>query len=214
MSHYAIVTDLNRCVGCLACNVACKAMNGVQPGSFWSKTLRVGPNPKQGGSGQFPDVEMYFLTMQCQHCANPECVSICPTGASSIAEDGTVQIDRELCIGCEACIQACPYGVRYLNDEAGVVEKCTMCEQLLERNELPACVAQCGGMARFFGDLDEGIETFEGPEQADGKRVVLGDFCEPFTDDQVYTLPDVGNEPAMRYILRNMTWQSEAGSTF
>ena len=214
MSHYAIVTDLNRCVGCLACNVACKAMNGVQPGSFWSKTLRAGPNPKQGGSGQFPDVEMYFLTMQCQHCANPECVSICPTGASSIAEDGTVQIDRELCIGCEACIQACPYGVRYLNDEAGVVEKCTMCEQLLERNELPACVAQCGGMARFFGDLDEGIETFEGPEQADGKRVVLGDFCEPFTDDQVYTLPDVGNEPAMRYILRNMTWQSEAGSTF
>ena len=214
MSHYAIVTDLNRCVGCLACNVACKAMNGVQPGSFWSKTLRVGPNPKQGGSGQFPDVEMYFLTMQCQHCANPECVSICPTGASSIAEDGTVQIDRELCIGCEACIQACPYGVRYLNDEAGVVEKCTMCEQLLERNELPACVAQCGGMARFFGDLDEGIETFEGPEQADGKRVVLGDFCEPFPDDQVYTLPDVGNEPAMRYILRNMTWQSEAGSTF
>ena len=214
MSHSAIVTDLNRCVGCLACNVACKAMNGVQPGSFWSKTLRVGPNPKQGGSGQFPDVEMYFLTMQCQHCANPECVSICPTGASSIAEDGTVQIDRELCIGCEACIQACPYGVRYLNDEAGVVEKCTMCEQLLERNELPACVAQCGGMARFFGDLDEGIETFEGPEQADGKRVVLGDFCEPFTDDQVYTLPDVGNEPAMRYILRNMTWQSEAGSTF
>ena len=214
MSHYAIVTDLNRCVGCLACNVACKAMNGVQPGSFWSKTLRVGPNPKQGGSGQFPDVEMYFLTMQCQHCANPECVSICPTGASSIAEDGTVQIDRELCIGCEACIQACPYGVRYLNDEVGVVEKCTMCEQLLERNELPACVAQCGGMARFFGDLDEGIETFEGPEQADGKRVVLGDFCEPFTDDQVHTLPDVGNEPAMRYILRNMTWQSEAGSTF
>ena len=214
MSHYAIVTDLNRCVGCLACNVACKSMNGVQPGSFWSKTLRVGPNPKQGGSGQFPDVEMYFLTMQCQHCANPECVSICPTGASSIAEDGTVQIDRELCIGCEACIQACPYGVRYLNDEVGVVEKCTMCEQLLERNELPACVAQCGGMARFFGDLDEGIETFEGPEQADGKRVVLGDFCEPFTDDQVHTLPDVGNEPAMRYILRDMTWQSEAGSTF
>lgn len=214
MSHYAIVTDLNRCVGCLACNVACKAMNGVQPGSFWSKTLRVGPNPKQGGSGQFPDVEMYFLTMQCQHCANPECVSICPTGASSIAEDGTVQIDRELCIGCEACIQACPYGVRYLNDEVGVVEKCTMCEQLLERNELPACVAQCGGMARFFGDLDEGIETFEGPEQADGKRVVLGDFCEPFSDDQVHTLPDVGNEPAMRYILRDMTWQSEAGSTF
>ncbi|MEG0374051.1 MAG: 4Fe-4S dicluster domain-containing protein, partial [Raoultibacter sp.] len=80
MTQYAIITDLNRCVGCLACTVACKAVNGVDVGSFWIKTLRIGPNLTEGGSGQYPDVEMYFLPVQCQHCADPECVKVCPTG--------------------------------------------------------------------------------------------------------------------------------------
>ena len=94
-------------------------------------------------------------------------------------------IDLERCIGCRMCASACPYGVRYLNETEKVVEKCTLCEQRINQGELPQCVAQCGGMARFFGDLEAGIETFEGPEQADGKRVVLGEFCNPFTDDQM-----------------------------
>ena len=83
MSHPAIVTDLNKCVGCLACSVACKAFNGVPIGSFWNKTLRIGPYPTAEGSGHFPDVYTYFLTVQCQHCADPECVKVCPTEASS-----------------------------------------------------------------------------------------------------------------------------------
>ncbi|MDU1908372.1 MAG: 4Fe-4S dicluster domain-containing protein, partial [Eggerthella sp.] len=99
MANYAIVTDLNRCTGCLACTVACKAINGVDVGSFWIKTLRVGPHPIEGGSGTFPDVEMYFLPVQCQHCENPECVKVCPTEASHVREDGTVQIDKSKCIG-------------------------------------------------------------------------------------------------------------------
>ena len=81
MANYAIITDLNRCTGCLACTVACKAINGVDVGNFWIKTLRVGPHPIEGGSGTFPDVEMYFLPVQCQHCENPECVKVCPTEA-------------------------------------------------------------------------------------------------------------------------------------
>ena len=68
MTQYAIATDLNRCVGCLACSAACKSANEVPIGNFWNKTLRIGPNPTKGGSGQFPDVELYFLTVQCQHC--------------------------------------------------------------------------------------------------------------------------------------------------
>lgn len=80
MTQYTIVTDLDRCVGCLACSVACKAVNHVPIGNYWNKVLRIGPNPAEDGSGQYPDVEMYFLPVQCQHCTNPECVKVCPTG--------------------------------------------------------------------------------------------------------------------------------------
>ena len=135
MTQYAIATDLNRCVGCLACSAAAKALTKCRLGTFGT-TLRIGPNPTKGGSGQFPDVELYFLTVQCQHCANPACVEVCPTGASHKLEDGTVQIDKSKCIGCQFCAMACPYGVRYLNEEERVVEKCTLCEQKIAQDEL------------------------------------------------------------------------------
>ena len=148
MTQLAICTDLDRCVGCLACSVSCKVVNGVPIGNFWNKTLRVGPTPKEGGSGQFPDVETYFLNVQCQHCENPQCVSVCPTEASHKLPDGTIQIDKSKCIGCQFCVMSCPYGVRYLNEEEGVVEKCTLCQQRTAQGELPQCVSQCCGMAR------------------------------------------------------------------
>ena len=128
MTQYAIVTDLNRCVGCLACAVACKAVNDVPIGSFWNKVLRIGPNASIQGA-QDADSYLYFLPVQCQHCADPECVKVCPTGASHKLEDGTVQVDKSKCIGCQFCAMACPYNVRYLNEQERVVEKCTLCEQ-------------------------------------------------------------------------------------
>ncbi len=136
MTQYAIVTDLNQCVGCLACSVACKVVNNVPVGNYWNKILRIGPNPKTAGA-TFPDVEMYFLPVTCQHCENPACVAVCPTEASHKLEDGTVQVDKEKCIGCQFCAMACPYGVRYLNEDEKVVEKCTMCEQKIAQGELP-----------------------------------------------------------------------------
>ena len=89
----AIITDLNRCVGCLACATACKGVNNVPIGNYWNKVVRVGPNPIPGGSGDYPDVYMYFLPISCQHCENPECVKVCPTEASHVAEDGPIQVD-------------------------------------------------------------------------------------------------------------------------
>ena len=211
MTQYAIVTDLNRCVGCLGCMVACKAVNSVPIGNYWNKVLRIGPNASiQGSQVADKDPYMYFLPVQCQHCENPECVAVCPTEASHKLADGTVQIDKEKCIGCQFCVMACPYGVRYLNDEERVVEKCTLCDQRIAQGELPQCVAQCGGMARFFGDLDQGIDSFEGPERGVGnttERIKLGDFIEPYTDADVHSLPDVGNGPSLHYILRDHTWQ-------
>ena len=204
MTQYAIVTDLNRCVGCLACAVACKVANNVPIGSFWNKVLRIGPNPSTEGS-DFPNVDMYFLPIQCQHCENPACVAVCPTGASHKLEDGTVQVDKEKCIGCQFCAMSCPYGVRYLNEEERVVEKCTLCEQKIAQGELPQCVAQCGGRARFFGDLDAGdYAQFSGPL---GKK--MGEVVDEFSEEDVHTLPNVGNNPSFRYILRDMTWQGE-----
>ena len=213
MTQYAIITDLNRCVGCLACTVACKAVNNVPVGAFWIKTLRVGPNPIEGGSGDWPDVEMYFLPIQCQHCADPECVKVCPTGASHKAADGTVQIDKSKCIGCQFCAMSCPYNVRYLNEEERVVEKCTLCEQKIAQGELPQCVAQCGSRARFFGDLEQGVDGFEAPAppqalscdyaEMQQTRVTLKEYVEPYTEDEIHRLPDVGNGPELIYLLRS-----------
>ena len=205
MTKYAIMTDLDRCVGCLACSVACKVVNGVPTGNYWNKTLRIGPNPKSDGSGQYPDVELYFLNVQCQHCYNPECVHVCPTEASHIEDDGTVQIDKEKCIGCQFCVMACPYGVRDLNEDERVVEKCTLCEQKSTEGELPQCVSQCCGMARWFGDLDnDDISEFRGP-----RGETVGSFLEDFSEDEIHHLPDVGNEPSFMYLLRNMEWRGD-----
>lgn len=202
MAHKTIVTDLNRCVGCLGCIVACKTVNDVRVGSYRNKVLRQGPFPREEG-GNWPDIDMYFLPVSCQHCASPECVTVCPTGASHInEEDGTVQIDKEQCIGCGACLTACPYGCRYVDVDTSVAEKCDLCASITSEGGLPQCVTQCGGMARWYGDLDEGIESFKGP-----RGETLGDFVEAYTDDDLYRLDDEGNDPQGVYILRHMAWQ-------
>ena len=206
MTRYAILTDLNKCVGCLACSISCKVINNVPVGSYWNKVLRVGPNPRTEG-GQWPDVYTYFLTVQCQHCENPECVHVCPTEASHVAEDGTIQIDKEKCIGCQFCVMACPYGVRYLNEEEKVVEKCTLCEQKLLQGELPQCVSQCGGNARWVGDTDEGLDSFVGSFDSAGNQRKMTEFLEPFEESDIYHLPDVGNKPSFSYILRGQHWE-------
>lgn len=203
MAQNTLVIDLNRCVGCMSCNSACKTINGVAIGTFWNKVLRIGPTPKYEGA-QFPDIEWYYLPIQCQHCENPECVNVCPTGASYKAEDGTVQIDQEACIGCQSCMAACPYGVRSLNEDDMVVEKCTLCQEQISEGELPQCVSQCVGLSKWFGDIeaDPSMLSFRG-----GYEATLGDTVAPFTEDDVYTLTDFNNGPTVRYILRNKAWQ-------
>lgn len=219
MTRYAIITDLNRCVGCLSCMVACKSVNNVPIGNYWNKVLRIGPTVKEGAKSAH-DVEMYYLPLGCQHCEDPECVKVCPTEASYIRENGTVQIDKAKCIGCQFCAMACPYNVRYLNEEEGVVEKCTLCEQIIGQGGLPQCVIQCGGRARFFGDIEQSIDTFEAPDIGygadrsyeslyEGNRITLGELAEEYSSEDVHRLPNVGNEPSFAYILRNRTWQGE-----
>ena len=193
--------DLNRCMNCKACNAACKEQNDVGIGYFWTWVDRKQSDKLEEDNGA-PSHDFYYLPMQCQHCDNPECVTVCPTGASVKAENGTVQIDLDQCIGCQACVSACPYGVRYLNVEKNVVEKCSLCADRIEEGELPQCVLNCVGMAKWFGDLDEGIENFDGPL---GKK--LGEYVQPYEEADIHHLADSGNGPSFVYILRNHTWQ-------
>ena len=216
--HYGMVIDTKRCVGCNACTVACKMANNVPQDIFWTRALTDGGDMMDTPAGEFPDISMRYITVSCQHCENPECVKVCPTQASHVTEDGTVQIDKAKCIGCQFCAMACPYGVRYLNEEERVVEKCTLCEQITAQGGLPQCVIQCGGRARFFGDLEQGIDTFEAPAVGydvdrsydnlyTGNRVTLGELAVEYGDADVHHLPDVGNGPHFAYILRDREWK-------
>ncbi|WP_338129595.1 4Fe-4S dicluster domain-containing protein, partial [Parvibacter caecicola] len=119
---------------------------------------------------------------------------------------------------CQFCAMACPYGVRYLNEEERVVEKCTLCDQITAAGGLPQCVIQCGGRARFFGDLDKGIESFEAPAIGydvdrsydnlyTGNRITVGELAKEYSNSDVYKLPNAGNEPSFAYILRDRKWQ-------
>lgn len=144
-----MLIDLAKCIGCNACAVACKMENDTPTGKFntWIESWDV-----RDENGY---VRRANVPKQCNHCDNPVCVEVCPTEASYIAEDGTVQIDQEKCINCGACITACPYEVRWVDEDSNTVRKCTFCHHRTENGMLPACVMMCVAGARMFGDLDD-----------------------------------------------------------
>ena len=201
MTHKTLVIDLDRCIGCFACEMACKQENNVPLGVHYNKVLSIGP------MGKFPDLTQYFLPTVCQHCKDAPCVKVCPTGATYQTEDGQVLVNKEKCIGCQYCMMACPYGVRVLNEKTKVVEKCTLCQQKLNQGELPQCVSQCGGNARWVGDMEKGLESFVGSFDSAGEQRRMLDFIEDFDEADLYKLPDAGNKPSFAYILRGHTWE-------
>lgn len=168
MTRYALAIDLDLCIGCNACTLACKAEHGTQPGVFWCYVV-------EKEYGRLPDVTRLFLPVLCNHCDNLPCEAACPTGATYVDEEGVVLVDYDKCIGCRACTVACPYHSRtyieheqhyfpgtpipYAVDElrghSGVVQKCTLCKERLEQGLVPACVEVCPTSCRVFGDLED-----------------------------------------------------------
>ena len=130
MKKITFVIDLDRCIGCRACQISCKQENGVALGACRNEVKQIGP------IGTYPDMQMYFLPAMCQHCENPTCAEVCPTGACyKDPTDGVVRIDRSVCIGCRTCEGACPYKVNTFNAELRVMDKCNICEQLRKEGE-------------------------------------------------------------------------------
>lgn len=180
--RWGMVIDLNRCVGCQTCTIACKHANDTPPGVQWRRVIDI-------EQGKFPDVERLFLVTGCQHCAEPPCVPVCPTGATRQREDGLVTMDYDVCIGCAYCAVSCPYNARTIVHEAkgyysdtvltkqeqatahpdrlGVAQKCTFCKERvddglaaglvpgIDLEATPACSASCISQAIQFGDFND-----------------------------------------------------------
>lgn len=142
------VIDQEACIGCHACTVACKAENGVPVGDFrtWVKYVE---------TGSFPEIKRHFLVQRCNQCTDAPCVTICPVNALVKRPDGIVDLDREACIGCRACMQACPYDAIYLNEDLKAVEKCHFCAHRIDNGLEPACVTVCPVGAIIPGDFDD-----------------------------------------------------------
>ena len=170
-----MVIDLKKCIGCHSCAVACKLNNNLPDGMWWNRVLTKGGEVMDTASGTYPDkLNLMHIPVNCQHCEDAPCVKACPVGASYKAEDGTVQIDYDKCIGCRMCMAACPYDARSFNwqepeyplnhavgevdapnHQGQIVEKCTFCKNRRYRGLEPACMELCLGRARYWGDLDD-----------------------------------------------------------
>jgi anaerobic dimethyl sulfoxide reductase subunit B len=140
--------DVNACSGCRTCQVACKDRNGLQPGLIFRRV-------RSYETGRYPEAQSYHYSGSCNHCADARCVKGCPSGAMHYGDDGTVQHDRDKCIGCQYCVLNCPYDVPVLNEETGVIGKCDSCKELRAAGKNPVCVDACPMRCLDFGDLDE-----------------------------------------------------------
>jgi sulfite dehydrogenase (quinone) subunit SoeB len=195
-----LVIDLDTCVGCNACAVACKQWNtsgttgpltdfepyGKDPTGVWFNRVR------NYEVGDYPNSKTVHFPMSCMHCDDAACVTVCPTGASyKREEDGIVLVDQDKCMGCNYCAWACPYGARELDREDGVMKKCTLCvdriydQNLPEDERQPACVMTCPSHSRYFGDFDDpNSEVSIISRERNGEQL----------------MPELGYEPVNKYL--------------
>jgi len=157
MAQYGFFVDMSKCTGCKTCQVACKDMNNLEVGrNFRRVSEYAGGTWKEVHGAWQQDVFAYYVSIACNHCAEPACVEVCPKGAlAKRADNGLVLIDQNKCIGCRDCEDACPYGAPQYNRAIRRMTKCDGCQDRLAAGAQPNCVDACPQRAIEFGDIGE-----------------------------------------------------------
>ena len=164
--YWGYAVDTTKCIGCCSCMRACAAENDVPRGFYRTWVERYGISPSGEVSVDVATDDAHFFKAEkgevaksffvpkiCNHCERSVCTQVCPVGASYQTKDGVLLVDAKRCVGCGYCVQACPYGTRYIHPTSHVADKCTLCYHRITRGLLPACVQVCPKGARIFGDL-------------------------------------------------------------
>jgi Fe-S-cluster-containing dehydrogenase component/formate-dependent nitrite reductase membrane component NrfD len=164
MANYGFAIDLRKCIGCHACTIACKAEHEIPIGvnRCWVKTVE---------KGTFPATRRFFFPVLCNQCDAAPCARICPTNALYRRRDGIVDLHGDACIGCRACMVACPYDQLFIDPNTHTAEKCNFCANRVENGLLPACVSVCPTECRIFGDLDDAASEVARIAQAQSATV-------------------------------------------
>lgn len=178
MARLGMLIDLNTCIGCHACSVACKAEFDVPLGVFRDTVLYT-------ETGEYPNATRHFIPVLCNHCEDAPCLDACPTDAITRLPDGEVVIDEGDCNLNRFCMAACPYGAIYEDPDKQLAQKCTFCEHRTADGRQPACVDACPTGCRVFGDLDD-------PDSEIAQRAAANEIS--------VWKPEAGTDPRVFYV--------------
>jgi tetrathionate reductase subunit B len=171
--YWGMIVDIDKCIGCGSCVRACKTENDVplEPYFFrtWVERYHVegdGEHPDvdspDGGYNGFPEkyaagdkAKSFFVPKLCNQCSHSPCTQVCPVGATFESPDGAVLVDKTYCLGCRYCVQACPYGCRFIDPRTNTVDKCNLCYHRITKGLTTACCESCPTGARQLVDLKD-----------------------------------------------------------
>jgi len=188
--RYGMLINLNKCIGCYACQVTCKAEYNIPYGIFRCRV-------ETHQSGNYPQIKKFFLPRLCNHCENPPCINACTEKALFKNDDGVVEIKQNNCTGCGQCVEACPYNAIDMNHYTGKLEKCDFCYQRVLKGLLPVCVQSCMGKAIVFGDIyDSKEEIF---------NAIRRNQIKTLSPVRIDSIRELGTNPSVFYIFRGDT---------